>query len=72
MAPTPLSFKTRGGGGGWGVLHTRTGPGRPPPPRGWKLGALKLAGCKQAQAQALLETGGGVTGKKLNKNRPKK
>ena len=30
MAPTPLSLKTRGGGGGWGVSHTRTGPGRPP------------------------------------------
>ena len=30
-APNPLSLKTRGGGGGaWGVLHTRTGPGRPP------------------------------------------
>ena len=28
--PTPLSFKTRGGGGGWGVSHTKTGPGRPP------------------------------------------
>ena len=36
MAPTPLSLKTLGGGGGWGVSHTRTGPGRPPPwaPRG--------------------------------------
>ena len=35
MAPAPLSFKTRGGeggGGGWGVSHTRTEPGRPPPP----------------------------------------
>ena len=31
MAPTPLSLKTTlGGGGGWGVSHTRTGPGRPP------------------------------------------
>ena len=31
LAPAPLSFKTRGGGGGWGgVSHTRTGPGRPP------------------------------------------
>ena len=29
--PAPLSFKTRGGGGGgWGVSHTRTGPSRPP------------------------------------------
>ena len=36
------------------------------------LGALKLAGCKQDQAQAILETGGGVTRKKLNKNRPPK
>ena len=32
MAPAPLSFKTRGGGGGWGVSHTKTGPGGPPPP----------------------------------------
>ena len=30
MAPTPLSLKTLGGGGGWGVSHTRTGPSRPP------------------------------------------
>ena len=30
--PAPLSFKTLGGGGGWGGLHTRTGPGRPPVP----------------------------------------
>ena len=29
-APHPLSLKTRGGGGGLGVSHTRTGPGRPP------------------------------------------
>ena len=28
MDPKPLSFKTRGGG--WGVSHKRTGPGRPP------------------------------------------
>ena len=28
--PAPLSFKTRGGEGGWGGSHTRTGPGRPP------------------------------------------
>ena len=36
MAPTPLSLQPRGGGGGrggWGVSHTRTRPGRPPPPR---------------------------------------
>ena len=33
MAPTPLSLKNPGGegGGGWGVSHTRTGPGHPPP-----------------------------------------
>ena len=32
MALTPLSLKTAGGRGDWGVSHTRTGPGRPPPP----------------------------------------
>ena len=32
MGPAPLSFKTRGGGGGarGGGSHTRTGPGGPP------------------------------------------
>ena len=35
MTPAPLSFKTRGGGeagGRGGGSHTRTGPGRTPPP----------------------------------------
>ena len=33
-AQTPLSLKKKppGGGGGWRGSHTRTGPGRPPPP----------------------------------------
>ena len=28
--PGTTTFKTRGAGGGWGVSHTRTGPGHPP------------------------------------------
>ena len=31
---TTIFSKPVGGGGGWGVSHTRTGPGRPPPPLG--------------------------------------
>ena len=38
MAPTPVSLKTRGGGG---VLHTRTGPGRP-----LRASPFRLFGCK--------------------------
>ena len=36
MAPTPLSLKTRRGGGLWGVSHTRT----PPPRVGEVLGQV--------------------------------
>ena len=28
--PGTTIFQNPGGGGGWGVSHTRTGPGRPP------------------------------------------
>ena len=45
MAPTPLSLKTLGGGGGWGVSHTRTGPGRPPMARRPQGRHTMIAGC---------------------------
>ena len=63
MAPSPLSFKTRGGGG-WVVSHTQ-GPGPaapPPPPRalsmhvvwlGLGLGCMGHGGCRGTVRQAI-------------------
>ena len=56
MAPTLLSLKTRGGGGGWGVSHTRTGPGRPPVVI---LGASLLFDNRYFDASSALERGRG-------------
>ena len=49
MAPTPLALKTRGGGGGWGVSHTRTGPSRPPL-LGYEISFSKLLSQNQTAA----------------------
>ena len=35
--PGTTIFQTPGGGGGWGVSHTRTGPSRPPPGVQWSI-----------------------------------
>ena len=53
MASAPLSLKTWGGGGGWGGLHTRTGPGCPPGHGDWTMKPPQNGPRQQRQARCI-------------------
>ena len=50
--PQPTISQNPGGGGGWGVSHTRTGPGRPP------LGCNIYNACSCHQRHSMLQQWG--------------
>ena len=53
MAPKPLSLKIPRGGGGLGVSHTMTGPGRaPPPPPWWQM---RVYDCEQKGHEEIVQ-----------------
>ena len=51
MSPAHYLSKPGGGGGGWGVSHTRTGPGRPPVRQTWPPATTPRTGWKPPCSQ---------------------